>query len=205
MKMVLDILRWPGPVSVWGLVTSWIYSAGTTSEGIEAPSATPLTMDSGTRGVGIWIGVAPSEASTRVPMRVGAYLEALEAFEGFDQLAGEMQFGAVMDMGHEDARALELVQRIFLQVFPEGTAAAFGGLGREGQLEDLGFDEASGLAGRYGPYDVGDVVLGLVEELRRRVAQLHGRVELAFDAVGGLLGDLLAPRAEQQLLRGGVG
>jgi hypothetical protein len=67
----------------------------------------------------------------------------------------------------------------------------------EGQLEHLGLGEAAGLVGRQGPHEVGHAVPRLVEELRRRAAQLHGRVDLALQLVVGFLGDLVAPGQDQ--------
>jgi len=52
---------------------------------------------------------------------------------------------------------------------------------------------SSGVA-RQRPHDVDHTVAGLVVQLHRRAAQLHGRVGLELDAAGGLLLDLLHPR-----------
>ena len=107
-------------------------------------------------------------------------LEPFQVFEGFHLPAGKVQFGAVMHMRHEYLGALEFFERVLLHVFPEGAAAAFGGLGHERQLEHLGLEETSGLIRGNGPDDVRDAVLGLVEQLRRRAAQLHRRIDLAL-------------------------
>ena len=64
-------------------------------------------------------------------------------------------------------------------------------------VQTTSIDEAAGLIGRDRPDDVGDAVARLIEELRRRAAQLHRRIDLALQAAVRFLVDLLAPRVEE--------
>ena len=131
-------------------------------------------------------------------------LQALDVFHRLYRLVGKVQFGTVMHMGHQDLRTLELIERILLHILPECATAAFCALDHEGQLEHLRLGKAPGLVSRHGPDDVGHTVLGLVEQLRWRATELHGRIDLALDAVVGFLADLFAPGTEQQFLRGRI-
>ncbi len=132
------------------------------------------------------------------------HLESLQLVEIRDALVREMQQRAVVQMHREQLHALELVEGVLLDVVPQRRAAALGVPGHERQLEYLRLDEASGLVGRYRPDDIRHAVARLVEELRRRAAQLHRRVDLALDPAARLLADLLAPRVEHLRLNGGL-
>jgi len=102
-----------------------------------------------------------------------------------------------MQVRRDQLRPFEFVQRIFLDVFPQCRAAAFRVLRHERQLEHLGLDETTRLVCRDGPDDVRHTVARLIEKLRRRSAQLHRRIDLAFQASTGFLVDFVAPRVEE--------
>jgi hypothetical protein len=61
------------------------------------------------------------------------------------------------------------------------------------QLEHFDAREATRGVARQGPDDVDHAVLGLVVQLHRRTAELHGRVGLELDAAARVFGDLVHP------------
>ena len=61
-----------GSVSAWNRTISCTLTEGTTSQGMTAPSITPLLKASASAGTGMDTGVAPKAASIRLVMRVGA-------------------------------------------------------------------------------------------------------------------------------------
>ena len=63
----------------------------------------------------------------------------------------------------------------------------------EGQLKHLRAGKTTCRVARHRPYDVGHTVFGLVKQLGRGAAELHGGVNLAVQAVVGVLGDVVAP------------
>src|SRR5437763_7271296 len=93
--------------------------------------------------------------------------------------------------------ALEFVQRILLHVFPQGGTAGRRVLCHEWKLEDFRLEEAAGLLCRNRPDDVSDAVARLIEELWRRAAELHRRIDLALDPPRRFLAELFAPRREE--------
>jgi hypothetical protein len=126
----------------------------------------------------------------------GAEFHALEVFHRLHLLLGGEQVAGAMDVDGEDLDVLELVLGIGLGEFPGGAAGGLGIGHGEGQFEDFRHREAVGRVAEHGPHHVGDAILGLVEELGRRAAELHGRIDLALDAVVGFLAELGAPGLE---------
>ena len=75
----------------------------------------------------------------------------------------------------------------------------------EGQFEGLADREAAGRVARQGPDEVDDAVAGLVEELRRRAAELHRRKDVDLDAAVRILAHLLRPGRQELRLAVGDG
>ena len=122
-----------------------------------------------------------------------AHLQALEVFHLGDGLVlGEDDAGA-MHMDGQQLDVLVLVGSMLLHEVPGGTAGRLGIGHGERQLEHLGTREAARGVARRRPDHVGHAVLGLVEQLRRSAAELHGREDLALQASLGVLLDVLAP------------
>ena len=126
-----------------------------------------------------------------------AHLQSPDIVDRFHFLVREMQERAIVQVHGDELDALELVERVLLDVVPQRRAARLGVLRHERQLEHLGLEETAGLVRRHGPDDVGHAVARLVEELRRRAAELHRRINLALDPAPRLLAELVAPRREE--------
>ena len=122
-----------------------------------------------------------------------AQLEALEVLHlGHRLVLGEDHARAV----HVDGQQLDvlvLVHRVLLHEIPGRTAGGRGVRHHEGQFEDLRAQETTRGVARDRPDDIGHTVLGLIEQLRRGSAQLHGREDLTLQPVAGVLGDGAAP------------
>ena len=100
--------------------------------------------------------------------------------------------GAVRVPG-DDLHAGKFVHAVLLAIFLKGTRGGLAIGHDEGKLECFGRREAARRIADDRPYQVYDVVLGLVEELRRRAAQRHGVVEFDLDTAAAIGLDLLSP------------
>ncbi len=85
---------------------------------------------------------------------------------------------------------------MFLHEVPCGAAGGTGIGHGEGQLKHLGLGKTASRVTGHGPDHVGHTVFGLVIQLRWGAAQLHGREDLALQAVVGVFGDVFAPVAQ---------
>jgi hypothetical protein len=110
-----------------------------------------------------------------------------------------MQLSFVMNMKKHRVHVLEfaLVELVGPDVFPQCAAGALGRPGHERQFEHFDRREAPGRVAGQGPDHIGDTVAHLVDELRRRTAELHGRIDLALEPAAGFPGDLVAPRRNE--------
>ena len=133
----------------------------------------------------------------RVDARRGADLEALQILERLRLLADEVEQRAVVDVHPQQVHASELVHRVLLRVGAQRLARRLRGGRHPRQFEHLGLGVAAGGIGGNGPDDVGDAVARLVEQLRRRAAELHRRIDLALQPVPRLFRDLVAPGLDQ--------
>ena len=98
-----------------------------------------------------------------------------------------------MRVDAEQLDAGELVDRIGLDILLEGDRRRFALGHHEGQLEDFRLGEAARRVAEHGPDQVDDAVLGLVVEVRRRAAELHGRIELELEPAARCFLDPLGP------------
>ncbi|MCY1372035.1 hypothetical protein D9M69_592120 [compost metagenome] len=110
-----------------------------------------------------------------------------------------------MDVHEDAANALELVLRVLVDIGPQRLAACLGRAGHPGQLKHLGLGETARRIGGHRPDNVHHAILDLVVQLAGRSPQLHGRVNLALQAISGLLGDLVAPGLDEFHMRTGRG
>jgi hypothetical protein len=101
---------------------------------------------------------------------------------GLDRLVGGVDHAGAMHMQGNDLHILELVRCHRLHVLPVGLGGGFGIVHHERQLEHLDARETAGGVAGQGPDDVHHAVLGLVIQLHRRAAELHGRIGLELDA-----------------------
>ena len=152
---------------------------------------TPVESASGTCGTGMPIGSAPRRVSMslmmREPPRIFMPLQILEL--GHRVLGVEQARAVRVDAEQLDAG--ELVHRVGLDVFLERDRGGLALGHHERQLEDFRFGEAAGRVAEHGPDQIDDAVLGLVVEIRRCAAELHGRIELELEpAARGFLDPL---------------
>ena len=65
----------------------------------------------------------------------------------------------------------------------------------ERQLECFALGEPPGRGARHGPDDIGDTITRLVEQMRRRAAELHGRKQVDANTAAGVASTLRAQGA----------
>ena len=98
-----------------------------------------------------------------------------------------------MGVHREKLDVLELIGSKLFDVFLNGARGGLGLAAHERQLEYFGLGETARRVAQHGPGDVGDAVTGLVKQLGRRAAQLHGMEQLHLDSATRLGFDLLRP------------
>ncbi len=135
--------------------------------------------------------------------RASADLHAAQAFQAGDGRLGVEQARPVGVHGDE-LDVLELVGGELLDVLLDGARGGLGAAAHEGQFEDFRLGEAAGGVAQHGPGEVDDAVPGLVEQLRRRAAQLHGVEQLHLDAAARFGFHLLRPGREGTRRDGGL-
>ena len=137
--------------------------------------------------------------------RRAAHLQALEVGRLGDQLVLHVQHVQAVGMEGQHLHFLELVRRIGAHVFPRRLGGAFTVVGEERQLEDLGAREAVGRVARQRPHHVHHALAGLIKQLGRRAAHLHGRVVLELQAPVRFFLDLVHPRHQHARIHIGGG
>ena len=127
--------------------------------------------------------------------RATADLHALEVLELVDRVLGVEEAWAV-GVDAEELDAGELVHRIGFDEFVERDGGRLALGDHEGQLEHFRFGEAAGRVAEHGPDQIDDAVLGLVVEVGRRAAELHGRIELELQPAARGVRHALHPRLD---------
>ncbi|MNH13217.1 hypothetical protein D3C79_727830 [compost metagenome] len=106
-----------------------------------------------------------------------------------------MQAHAAITMHDQHLVALEVVLGVLLVEIPDDRVTRLAAVGQhERQLQRLDTRKLACRIGRRRPDNVGYAITRHVGQLGRRPAELHRRIELALDAIVGLLTQLLAPR-----------
>ena len=72
----------------------------------------------------------------------------------------------------------------------------------ERQLERFDLGKPPGRGARHGPDDIGDTIARLIEQMRRRAAELHRRKQIDADAAAGVRLDLARPGRQELLVHG---
>ena len=106
----------------------------------------------------------------------------LHVGRGLDRFVGRVDHAGAMHMQGNDLHILELVRCHRLHVLPVRLGGGFRIAHHERQLEHLDTRETAGGVAGQGPDDIHHAVLGLVIQLHRRAAELHGGIGLELDA-----------------------
>ncbi|MNC34563.1 hypothetical protein D3C75_830000 [compost metagenome] len=133
-----------------------------------------------------------------------AQAQALQVGRAAQRAAGGVQVHAAVAVQGQHLVGRVLVGQVLLVEAPDHPPGGQTALWQDArQLQRLGLREAAGGISRRRPHHVGHALADLIGQLGRGAAQLHGGIDLADQASGRSLVQLVAPGLDDLLL--GIG
>ena len=121
------------------------------------------------------------------------HLQTLHVCHVSDSFVGGVNNTRAVYLQSNDVRFLELIGCHGLHIFPIGFGGGLCVGHHERQLKHFNAGETTCGVARQCPDDVDHTVAGLIVQLHRRTAQLHGRVSFKFDAATRVFFNLVHP------------